>query len=115
STRAGRQVLAEYHDILQSQKLIDFDQVVYLAYKILIQNPKIQKTLANIFKLICVDEYQDTQDLQYAIISLIVNAGAGSTSIFLVGDTDQAIYTSLGGVAKDLQQIKEEISGAEIT
>ncbi len=74
------------------------------------ENPNISKTLSNLFELICVDEYQDTQDLLYAIISSIVKAGNGATSIFLVGDVDQAIYQSLGGVAKSLDEIKVEIN-----
>ncbi|MFC0343002.1 ATP-dependent helicase [Epilithonimonas hispanica] len=58
---------------------------------------------------------QDTQDLLYAIISSIIKAGKGNISLFLVGDTDQAIYASLGGVAKSLDEIKSEIDGMHIT
>lgn len=110
-----RQILKEYHEILQSKKLIDFDLLLYYSYNILITYPKIQKNLSNLFKLICVDEYQDTQDLLYAIISVIIKAGKGNTSLFLVGDTDQAIYASLGGVAKNIEEIKLEIDGMPIT
>ncbi len=110
-----RELLAEYHTILQDKGLIDYDLILFYSYKILINNPKIQLILSNLFKLICVDEYQDTQDLLYAIISTIVKAGKGRTSLFLVGDIDQAIYTSLGGVAKTLDEIKEEIDDMPIT
>jgi superfamily I DNA/RNA helicase len=109
-----KKLLKEYHDILKSKKLIDFELLLYYSYKILSKYPKIQLTLSNLFKLICVDEYQDTQDLLYAIISLIVKAGQGNTSLFLVGDTDQAIYASLGGVAKTLKEIKSEIDNMPI-
>jgi len=105
----------EYHSILRSKKLIDFELILYYSYKILLNFPKIQKTLSNLFKLICVDEYQDTQDLLYAIISIIVKAGKGNTALFLVGDTDQAIYASLGGIAKSLIEIKAEINNLPIT
>jgi len=105
----------KYYETLKDKKLIDFDLLVYYSYKILINYPKIQRTLSNLFKLICVDEYQDTQDLLYAIISVIVKAGRGNTALFLVGDTDQAIYTSLGGVAKSFEEIKSEISNMPIT
>jgi DNA helicase II / ATP-dependent DNA helicase PcrA len=102
-------VIAEYHNILNDSKLIDFEQLLYYSYKILDKYPKIPKTLSNIFQLICIDEFQDTQDLLYAIVSLIIKAGSQKCSLFLVGDTDQAIYQSLGGTAKTFEEIKNEI------
>lgn len=110
-----KKLLTEYHIILASKKLIDFDLLLFCSYKILQTYPKIQETISNLFRLICVDEYQDTQDLLYAIISLIIKAGGGNTSLFLVGDTDQAIYVSLGGVAKNLGEIQNEIDNMKIT
>lgn len=110
-----KKLLKEYHQILNEKKLIDFELLLYYSYQILSTYPKIQKTLSNLFKLICVDEYQDTQDLLYAIICSIIKAGNGNTSLFLVGDTDQAIYTSLGGVAKTIEEIQAELNGMPIT
>lgn len=127
STRIGRDglfiekdkglvaVLSEYHSLLKFEKAIDFDQIVFLSYSLLLNNNKIRTTLNFLFKLICVDEYQDTQDLFYAIISLIVTANPNNTSLFLVGDADQAIYTTLGGVVKDLHDISAEIGGLHVT
>lgn len=109
-----KRLLKEYHEILKSKKLIDFELLLYYSYKLLLNFPKIPQTLSKIFKLICVDEYQDTQDLLYAIISLIIKSGKGETALFLVGDTDQAIYASLGGVAKSLDEIKREIDNMPI-
>lgn len=108
-------IIKEYHEILKSRKLIDFEMLLYYSYKILVGYPKITKALSGLFKLICVDEYQDTQDLLYAIISEIVKVGKGSTSLFLVGDTDQAIYASLGGVAKGIEEVRSEITNLPIT
>ncbi len=105
-----KRVLKEYHERLQAEKLIDFELLLYYSYKLLTKHPKIKKTLSNIFSLVCVDEYQDTQDLLYAIISSIIITGEGSSSLFLVGDTDQAIYASLGGVAKSLEEIQDELN-----
>jgi superfamily I DNA/RNA helicase len=110
-----KKLLKEYHEILRSKKLIDFELLLYYSYIILTKYPKIPKTLSNLFKLICVDEFQDTQDLLYGIICLIVKSGKGNTSLFLVGDIDQAIYASLGGVAKNIDEIKLEIDGMAIS
>jgi len=108
-------LLTEYYQILSDKQQIDFELILYYSYKILIKHPNIQKTLSNLIHSICVDEYQDTQDLQYAILTLIVKAGRGNTNIIFVGDTDQAVYTSLGGVAKNYSEIQSELDGLPIT
>jgi superfamily I DNA/RNA helicase len=98
----------EYYDYLKKRKLIDFDMVLYFTYELMTQKTEISKTLGSIICSICIDEYQDTQDLQYGILSEIVKKSSGFTKIFIVGDVNQAIYTSLGGIAKSRQEIKEE-------
>ncbi|MDR1611089.1 MAG: ATP-dependent helicase [Candidatus Symbiothrix sp.] len=107
-------LLNDYHQILKDEGLIDFDQILYYAYKLIHTYPKIGKTLNNLFHIICVDEYQDTNELQYAILSQIITANNGKTLLFLVGDKDQAIYGTLGGVAKSLEEIKESFGNIEI-
>lgn len=104
----NKELLDEYHDILSSNKLIDFDQILHYSHKLILTYPKISETLKNMFQLICVDEYQDTQKLQYAILSKIMKGASGNCKMFMVGDEDQAIYGSLGGVAKSLTEIETE-------
>lgn len=108
------ELLGSYHRILNESHLIDFDLLLYHSYQLLITFPKIAETLSNILKLICVDEFQDTQDLLYAIICTIVAAGKGKTRVMFVGDTDQAIYGSLGGIAKSIDNIRDELGGLPI-
>ncbi len=103
-----REVVEQYHAQLLQKRLIDFDMVLSIAYQLLQKQPEIPKTLAAIIKLLCIDEYQDTQDLQYGILSAIVRASHNATRVFVVGDKDQAIYTSLGGIAKTLDEVKVE-------
>lgn len=104
----NRELLDEYHEILESEKLIDFDQILHYSHKLILTYPKIAETFKNLFQLICVDEYQDTQKLQYAILSEIMKGASGNCNMFMVGDSDQAIYGSLGGVAKSLDEIQSE-------
>ncbi len=101
-----RALVDEFRSNLRLKRLIDFDMVLFLAYQVLRCRPEIPRTLSAIMRMIAVDEYQDTQDLQYGILSAIVRASAGATDVFIVGDINQAIYTSLGGVAKTLEEIK---------
>ncbi len=109
-----RELLDEYHEMLASKKLIDFDQILHYAHKLILTYPKISEILKNMFHLICVDEYQDTQQLQYAILAKIMKGTSGNCKMFFVGDSDQAIYGSLGGVAKELEEIKEEFGATFI-
>jgi superfamily I DNA/RNA helicase len=104
----NRALIDDYHKMLSSEKLIDFDQILHYSHKLISTYPKISETLKNMFQLICVDEYQDTQLLQYAILSKIMKGASGSCKMFMVGDSDQAIYGSLGGVAKTKAEIEEE-------
>ena len=109
----------EYHKRLKEEKLIDFDQILHYSYKLISELPKISEILKNMFQVICVDEYQDTQELQYAILAKIMHAKTGTCRMFIVGDIDQAIYGSIGGVAKTLTEIndqfKVEFTNKELT
>lgn len=105
---SGCALIQECREQLKARKLIDFDCVLYFAYDLLRRKPEIAKTLGAIFRLLCIDEYQDTQDLQFGILSTIAKASEGSTKLFIVGDKNQAIYSSLGGMAKTIQEIKDE-------
>ncbi|WP_406652133.1 UvrD-helicase domain-containing protein [Bacillus cereus] len=103
-----------YHDYILENKLIDFDLILYFSYLLIEKYPKIPRILSRIFKYFFIDEFQDTQDLQYAIVGKIVEAAEGKCKIFLVGDPDQAIFKSLGGVVKSSAEISKEIGGYSI-
>lgn len=102
------QVCTAYKNRLRSEKLIDYDDILYLAYNLVHSNTEIAATLSNIFKLICVDEVQDIQDLQFGILSEIVRCADIAPKIFLVGDNDQSIYESLGATSLSPDQIRRE-------
>lgn len=109
-----QQLLQSYRESLARQKLVDFDQVLLFAYEILINVPFVAKNLGSIFSWLCIDEYQDTQDLQYAILSAIVRASEGTCKVFVVGDQNQAIYMSLGSRALGAKEICEEFGFEKI-
>jgi superfamily I DNA/RNA helicase len=115
SSQNEKHLKDEYYQILKDGKLIDFDMVLYHAYRLVTKNKEISKTLGSIIRSICIDEYQDTQDLQYGILSEIVKSSSNFSEVFIVGDTNQAIYTSLGGVPKTQDEIMEEFGLDQIT
>ncbi|RJE90898.1 ATP-dependent helicase [Paenibacillus sp. 1011MAR3C5] len=110
---AGNNPAEELHKRLLNNRMIDFDLLLYFSYQLLMKYPKISLHLGRIFTYILIDEFQDTQDLQYAIVGQIIKASQKKCKLFLVGDPNQAIYSSLGGMAKEVSEIAEEI-GCEI-
>jgi len=94
-----QEIFDQYFAELRAAKQIDFELMLYFAYRLVISEPRISKILSQLFTHILVDEYQDTKKVQYEIVSAILRAGSGSTLAFVVGDPNQAIFTSLGGFA----------------
>src|SRR5690606_18799100 len=64
-------LVLEYYNTLFEMNKIDFNYILYESFNILMKFPHIKSQLAKIIKLVCVDEYQDTQELQYRILGLI--------------------------------------------
>lgn len=95
----------EYYKELLDMRMIDFNYILYETYKILNNNNMISNQLASLISVLCIDEYQDTQELQYQILSLICKKRK-KIKIFIVGDPNQAIYTSMGGVVKSKTELE---------
>jgi len=96
---AINEILEDYFRALSKDRKIDFELMLYYAYQLISENPSIAKLLSGIIPLILIDEYQDTKEIQYSIVSKILAAGGGQTRAFVVGDPNQAIFQSLGGFA----------------
>lgn len=92
-----RHILKLYFRALKEARMIDFELILYFSNKLLEKHPSIGLNLANLFKHILLDEYQDTKEIQYEIICAIFEASAGKTKAFIVGDPNQAIFKTLGG------------------
>jgi len=104
-----RGIIKNYHKVLVTKTELDFELILALSHSILQESPLSARYIKEAIELICIDEYQDTQDLQYAIIEDIANAESKNhTQINLFGDPNQAIYGTLGGIAKTLEEINAE-------
>lgn len=84
-----RNLYEDYDDLLLSQGMIDYDDILRYAYRILIENENILKLYRNIFKEIYVDESQDLNKAQYEIIKILIDSETKTT---FVGDPNQSIY-----------------------
>jgi DNA helicase-2/ATP-dependent DNA helicase PcrA len=82
-------VYAAYEERLHANNALDFDDLMIKAVRLLRQVPEVREKYNNKFRYILVDEYQDTNSLQFALISLLTEK---QQNIAVVGDEDQSIY-----------------------
>jgi len=92
-------LLQQYWQDLRANRQVDFELILAYAYDLIRDLPSISVLLGSIFATVLVDEYQDTKEIQYAILGSILKASNGKAMAFIVGDPNQAIYGSLGGYA----------------
>ncbi|OGT18869.1 MAG: DNA helicase II, partial [Gallionellales bacterium RIFOXYB12_FULL_54_9] len=101
-TRRKVEVYAEYDAQCQREGVVDFSELLLRCYELLSRNTPLREHYQERFKHILVDEFQDTNPLQYQWLKLLAG---GHNSLFAVGDDDQSIYAFRGaniGNMKDL-------------
>jgi len=79
-----------YQDILRTQNAIDFDDLLLLAYSLLVNYPKIAALYRRSFFAICIDEAQDLNNAQYQFLLALANGEF--KNIMMVGDPNQSIF-----------------------
>jgi DNA helicase-2/ATP-dependent DNA helicase PcrA len=89
---------------------LDFDDLLLKTIEILENNPDIREIWSHRFDHILVDEFQDTNDVQYKLMKLLINEG---TSIYVVGDPDQTIYTWRGANQNIIMGFEKQFPGVE--
>lgn len=99
--------IAKYRSDLRAENLMDFEMMLSYALDLIRSHKPIATRLSQIMRLIAVDEYQDTNEVQYQILSSIFSASNSKTMLFMVGDPNQGIFRSLGGVAKTRRQLEK--------
>ena len=83
-------IYEEYNRRLLSQNAMDFDDILFFAYRILTENRNIVKMYNSLYRYVCVDEAQDLNFAQYQVIKAL--GGNGFCNIMMVGDPKQSIY-----------------------
>lgn len=96
----------EYYKKLHTNKEIDFELILKLSLKLLKENFFICENISSIIRSIHIDEFQDTNNLQYEILSEIVKCNK-NINVMFVGDTNQGIFRSLGAEAKSINELTE--------
>lgn len=101
------EILEKYQKKLLDKKEIDFNDILSISFDLVNNKKFIAENISGIIRTILVDEYQDTNELQYKILSSVIMADK-NIQITFVGDINQAIYGGLGGVAKTCDELQKE-------
>gem|GEM_PF-4130527 len=96
---------AEYDKICQREGVVDFAELMLRSYEMLQSNEILRQHYQNRFNHILVDEFQDTNKLQYAWLKLMAG---GNAAVFAVGDDDQSIYRFRGAHVGNMTALMEE-------
>lgn len=100
----------EFWERLEAEGYVDFPNIVYQSYRLLVEHPSLLRGLQARFAWLLVDEFQDTSRLQVEILNLI--AAGGRTRFFLVGDVRQSIFGFAGAEPALMAQFGETIAAS---
>ena len=117
-----------YQRKLREANALDFDDIIMMTVHIFQSFPEVRETYRRRFRHVLVDEYQDTNHAQYALIRELCgtsvgrpvddpdvpdgDAGVGSSELMVVGDADQSIYAFRGANIRNILQFEEDFPDA---
>jgi DNA helicase-2/ATP-dependent DNA helicase PcrA len=104
-TRRRVELYREYEAQCQREGVVDFAELLLRSYELLARNEPIRLHYQNRFRHILVDEFQDTNVLQYRWLKLLA---AGGACLFCVGDDDQSIYAFRGAEVGNMRDFERE-------
>ncbi len=105
------EVWTVYEDLKKQEQALDFDDLLLETYLLLKKNPDILHTYQERWKYFLIDEYQDTNVIQYEIIRLLVG---DREDIFVVGDSDQNIYSWRGADMRNILNFEKDFPKAQV-
>jgi superfamily I DNA/RNA helicase len=105
------QVYRRYQQILENQNMLDFDDMLFFVYRIWDENPKILEAYRNTYRYLLVDEYQDTNLVQFTLLKMLAGE---QHNICAVGDDDQSIYGWRGAVAENILDFPQQFPGGKL-
>lgn len=100
-----------YQAELKSSDAMDFDDMLCNTVRLFEQAPDVLDYYRNLFKYIMVDEYQDTNKVQYKFVSMLAEK---SGNICVVGDDDQSIYKFRGATIENILSFEKTFKGAKV-
>lgn len=104
-------VYGRYQAMLREQNSLDFDDLIALTVKLFIEHQDVLERYQSIFRYIMVDEYQDTNPLQYKLVSKLAEK---ERNLFVIGDDYQSIYSWRQADIRNILSFEEEYPEAVV-
>ncbi len=106
-----KRVYAEYQKRLIASNAVDFDDLLVYTARVLQENPAVREKYAQRLEHVLVDEFQDTNLAQYALIKQLASV---HHNLFVVGDPDQSIYRWRGADWRNVQRFEQDYPDAQV-
>lgn len=100
-----------YQDKLQFYNALDFDDILFMVVRLFLNFPEVAKKYSERYKYIMIDEYQDTNSLQFALIQALTST---HQNICVVGDDDQAIYGFRGADISNILNFEKQYANTKV-
>jgi DNA helicase-2/ATP-dependent DNA helicase PcrA len=104
-------IYEEYEAYLLENNLVDFDDLLALTYKLLDENEELAKRTSAQYQYIMIDEYQDTNELQFRLLQKLCLT---HNNLCVVGDDDQSIYGWRGAHVRNILEFHEDFKNTTI-
>lgn len=104
-------IYLEYQKILEKNQAVDFDDLMILTVKLFQNNPEVLSRYQIQFKYILIDEYQDTNAVQYLLSKLLANR---HKNISVVGDASQSIYSFRGADFRNIVNFQKDYPQSKV-
>ena len=104
-------IYERYEEVLRNDNLVDFDDLLALPYKILDNNKTLCDEISSKYQYIMVDEYQDTNDLQFKLLEKLCST---HQNLCVVGDDDQSIYGWRGARVENILNFKDQFKDVKL-
>lgn len=101
----------KYQTQLKDNNALDFDDIICVTVRLLQEHEEVRKYYQKKFRYVLVDEYQDTNHMQYLLTSLLAG---GYENICVVGDDDQSIYRFRGATIENILSFEKQYRGARV-
>lgn len=109
--KVAEKVYYEYIEILKKNNSVDFDDLLRLPVKLFLEHPEVLEMYQERYKYILIDEYQDTNEVQYKLSKLLAKK---YKNIFIVGDPDQSIYMFRGANFRNILNFEKDYKNAKV-
>ena len=109
--KVAEKVYYEYIEILKKNNSVDFDDLLRLPVKLFQEHQDVLEMYQDRFKYILIDEYQDTNEVQYKLSKLLAKK---YKNIFIVGDPDQSIYMFRGANFRNILNFEKDYKNAKV-